>query len=71
MLNSVTLPFHPQVKVELSTTSYSQLEQEVLMGKLDGGDFRGVGESSDYSDRAVTLAVLYLDDRALPPGGKR
>lgn len=60
MLNSVTLPLHPHVKVELSTASYSQLEQEVLVGKLDMAVISGVSENPAITQNELSSAPLYI-----------
>lgn len=60
MLNSVILPLHPHVKVELSTASYSQLEQEVLMGKLDMAVISGVSENPAITQIELSSSPLYI-----------
>ena len=60
MLNSVTLPLHPHVKVELSTASYSQLEQEVLMGKLDMAVISGMSENPAITQIELSSSPLYI-----------
>jgi DNA-binding transcriptional LysR family regulator len=60
MLNSVSLPLHPNVKVVLTTMTYARLEQEVLMGRLDIAVVSGGSDNPAITQIELSRSPFYL-----------
>ena len=71
LLNSITLPLYPNLELCLSSMSPTELEAEVLLGKLDLAIASGNFENPRISTRtSADTCLLSLFGRE-PPGGIR